>query len=218
MPTKFVLSLLTFFILAGLLFTHTFKLYPAQAAADKKSLSGDITITNTNNEFNGSTNIYEIRGNLTINNDLNSSTKNRTLVVFVDQSLTINVNILHPDQNTGLVFIVKGNVNINQSVTEIDAVIISQGIICTAFDGTSCLNGQTITPQLVINGSLISLKQPDLSQINPPPSILFRRTLDPSAAVNNSNAPAEKINHQVKYLVILRDLISDTYQKWSETP
>ena len=193
--------------MATLFLINSFKLHPTQAAtSNKKSLSGDITITNTSNDFNGSLNIYEINnGNLTIKNDLNNSTEKRTLVVFVDKTLTINTNILHPDVNSGLVFVVKGNVNIDKTVTQIDAVIIAQGTIYTAAaSGSTCTVSSVPATPLTINGSLVSL-DPD----NP---IIFCRSL------TDNSQPAEKINHQVKYLVILRDLLSDTYQKWSEIP
>ncbi len=56
--------------------------------------------------------------------------------------------------------------------------------------------------QLVINGSLISL--------NADTPIQFKRNL-----ADNISA-AEKINHEVKYLVLLRNLFSDTLERWSE--
>lgn len=152
--------------------------------------------------------LYYIKGNLNILNDIPG---NQTGLIFVDQDLLINPGsgkLMQPppvNPNSGLVFIVKGNVNIHQDVTRIDAVIITEGTICTAYDGTSCPSGFTdpaITSPLVINGSLISL--------NPDQPVQFKRTLTDNAE------PAEVINHQVKYLVILRNLLSDTLQKWSE--
>lgn len=143
-------------------------------------------------------------GNLTISGNIPG---NQTGVVFVDGNLNIGPipgNQLTYGDASGLVFLVKGNVNISQSITRIDAVIISEGTICTAFDGIVCPGSNVTLSQLVINGSLISL-----SEAAP---IKFRRAL-----ANNIQA-AEKINHQVKYLVILRNLMSDTFQRWSETP
>lgn len=154
---------------------------------------------------------YYVTGNLTIASNIPG---NKTGVIFVDGNLFINPQngkLTSPPPNTdsGLVFIVKGNVNIYQNVSQIDAVIISEGIICTNYDGATCPPNNTLAPPLEINGSLISL-----NETNP---IQFRRTLNPSLSSNNRNTPAEQINYDPKYLVILRDLMSDTFQKWSET-
>lgn len=146
--------------------------------------------------------IYHFTQNLVIDSPDDIVGNNRG-VVFTAGNLLISQNNIGSTQE-GLVFVVKGNVNIHKDVTRIDAVIISEGTICTAYDGTACLDGKTITPQLTINGSLIAL--------NGSAPIQFRR------ALTDNSQPAEKINHQVKYLVILRDLLSDTYQKWSEIP
>ncbi len=177
---------------------------------------GDIPMTT------GSDHLYFIKkttptssdGNLNISSNISG---NQTGVVFVERDLNITSQISdgtpNGTANWGLVFVVKGNVNISQDVTRIDAIIISEGIICTAYNASSsnCLDGTTVTPQLIINGSLISIDQID--QCPPTGSncpIKFRRNL------NNNSIPAEKINHQVKYLVILRNLFSDTFQRWSE--
>lgn len=134
-----------------------------------------------------------------------------TGVVFVDSKLNLTpplTQFIYGDGNSGIVFVVKGNVNIDPAITRIDAVIISEGTICTAADFTDPANptcpaiNVANSLQLVINGSLISLNE------NAP--IKFRRSL----AINT--IPAEKINHDVKYLVILRNLMSDTFQRWSE--
>lgn len=165
---------------------------------------GDIPLTNSDH-------VYHINGNLTIGNNIPG---NKTGVIFVDGNLLINPSskkLTDGGANSGLVFVVKGDVNIDKDVTQVDAVIISEGTICTAYDGTSCLDGNTPTPQLEVNGSLISLN-------GAADAIKFRRSLGETGALKDSTDPAEKINHQVKYLVILRDLLSDTYQKWSEIP
>lgn len=164
-------------------------------------------------DLGGSTDhIYHFTNDVIIDSP-SDITGNRTGVIFIDGNLTIGPmpgnKLQSGTANSGLVFVVKGDVNINKVMTTIDAMIISEGTICTASEGDppACPSGLTdpaTTSQLVINGSLISL--------NPAKPIKFRR------ALSNNSRPAEKINHQVKYLVILRDLISDTYQKWTEIP
>lgn len=154
--------------------------------------------------------IYQFTNDVIIDNQGDITGAN-TGVVFIQGNLNIGPlpgkTLKHGNKKSGLVFVVKGNVNIHQSVEEIDAVIIAEGIICTAYDGTACLDGNTQTPQLTINGSLISL-----NQNNPAEPIRFRRNL----GADNVATPAEKIVYQPKYLVILRDMLSDTFQKWSE--
>lgn len=139
-----------------------------------------------------------VKGNLSV--DYTGTVK--PSVIFVEGTLLISKNITYGDNTSGIVFVVKGDVNIDQAVTRIDAVIIAQGTICTAFSET-CLDGTVATLQLIINGSLVSIGSA---------SIQFSRTL------NDNSSPAEKIIQQPKYLVILKDLMSDTLQKWSEIP
>lgn len=132
-----------------------------------------------------------------------------TEVIFVPGNLDINANLVYHTPGSandgcgGLVFIVRDNVNIASTVTQIDAVIISQGIIYTANAGCSTSLSNN-APALTINGSLISLNKNDSVPIK------FCRSLA------NNNQPAEIINHQPKYLVLLRNLIFDNFQRWSE--
>ncbi len=127
-------------------------------------------------------------------------------IIFVDGNLTISQNYTYGDGSTGTVFVVKGNINIDPIVTQVDGILISGGTIYTAGAGCTTSDPQQFNQQLVINGSLISLNE------NKP--IQFCRNLQG----NNATQPAELINHQVKYLVILKDLFSETFQKWSEIP
>lgn len=123
-------------------------------------------------------------------------------LVFVEGNFSIKSDIGYTG---GLVFVVKGDVLIDQSVTSINAVIFSSGTIYTATDSGSCNHNSPVpASQLTIYGSLIALDE------NKP--IEFCRTL----GAGNSNTPAELINHQPKYLVILRNLFADTFQRWSE--
>lgn len=145
--------------------------------------------------------IFFVNGNLIISNPNFSSNSKKTALIFVKGNIDVNANITYGDTDFGLVLVVEGDVNIDPSVTRIDAIIISGGTIYTA--GANCSNlNPVLTSQLVINGSLISLT--DATPIK------FCRTL------TDTSQPAEQINHQVKYLVILRDLMSDTFQRWSE--
>lgn len=143
--------------------------------------------------------IYNITGDLTVNSNI---TVNTNGIIFVDGNLSINTDLTHNNEGAGLVFVVKGDVAIAPSVTRVDVVIISSGTIYTA--GANCVINSVAATALVINGSLVSLDSQK--------PIRFCRTM------LNNEQPAEKINQQPKYLVILRDLYSDTLQKWSEIP
>lgn len=141
--------------------------------------------------------VYYRAGDLTVNGLSGTA----TAVVFVDGNLSITGNL--NSSVTNAVFVVKGDINIDPSVTRVDAILISQGIIYTA--GTGCnTNGVPASSALTINGSLISLNTTASVPIK------FCRTLA------DNSLPAEKVINQPKYLVILRNLLSDTYQKWSE--
>lgn len=139
--------------------------------------------------------------------DLNifgSPTGTGTGVIFTDGNLNIIGNITYGSGTTGLVFIVGGNISIDPDVTEVNAVLISQGKIYTAATaGGTCVKSSVQKPPLIINGSLISLTEP----------IIFCRT-----QANNTCATcySEKVNYQPKYLVILKDLMARQFQIWSE--
>lgn len=141
-----------------------------------------------------------------------------TAVIFIEHNLHIKNAIFAQSPSTlqnsaaeGLVLVVGGDVFIDKTIAQINAIIISSGYIYTAADtsttpSTPCSHTSPVsdTTVLTVNGSLISL---DANK-----GIEFCRTLGAS----NSTAPAEVINIQPKYLVILRNLFADTLQKWSE--
>lgn len=152
--------------------------------------------------------IFYIDGSLTLDQSpFSGRARNAPVVIFVKDNLNISIDISYAaaDANGGLVLVAGGDVNIAPSVSTVHAVIIAQGTIYTGANAdNSCSTSSVSASVLTINGSLVSL--------NPDKPIKFCRTL-----ADNSN-PAEKINQQIKYLVILRNLMSDTYQKWSEIP
>lgn len=197
----------------------------------KKPLTGDAIHSDIRldspSDCNNQNYLYHIRktdssstyGNLTISGNISCT---QTGIIFVDGNLIVGPmtenQFTYGSANSGVVFIVKGNVYIHPSVIRVDAVIISSGTIytaaqsdstCTSSSVSTYTSGSSTFPvsQLVINGSLISLN-PDASS----PKIKFCRNL----GADNTTLAAEVINQQPKYLVILRDLLSDTYQKWSE--
>ena len=176
-------------------------IYYDQSKAAKITTLSSISGSTT---FSGSS-LYYVNGDLTVSG---TPTGSGTQVIFVNGKLNITSDYTYGTAITGTVFIVKGDVNISYSptiVTTVNAVIVSSGVICTAFDGISCPLANVITSPLTINGSLVSL--------NDTAPIKFRRSLTDNSC---ANCAAEKVNNQVKYLVALKDLFSSTLQKWSE--
>ncbi len=170
-------------------------LYYTQSKALKSTRTdSDLTTVLTDGIYN-----YTNSPGVSINTIYSYTTG--TVVVFIDGRLTINNNIIGNSGTSGIVFVTKGDVNINASVARIDAVIISSGKIYTA--GATCNpSSVSTTSPLIVNGSLVNLDSEK--------PINFCRKLA------NNDAAAEQIIQQPKYLVILRNMYSDSWQKWSE--
>ncbi len=171
------------------------------------------TVDNYQAVFGDNTNgVYLINGNVDINTPTTySKDVEETKIIFIEGNLNINYNIQFHSNNidkpSGLVFIVRDNINIDESVTFIDAVLISFGEICTGSQSGICPTDTIKTQTLLIAGSLISLKPLDP---NNPVSIKFVRDL------GNNNTPAEKVIFQPKYLALLRDLMAEDLKITSE--
>lgn len=161
---------------------------------DKKViLSGSPTVQNKK--------VYLASSNLTINSVSGSG----VALIFVGGNLEIiaDINYRSTEADSGLVFIVKNDVFIRDNVNTVNAVIISEGTIYTAASlGSSCARSSLDLPTLTINGSLISLN-------GDRPIIFCRVNPDP-------DTPSELINHEAKFLILLRRLMSDPFVKWFE--
>lgn len=191
-------------------------------SAAKVESSGSIGEGSLSNYLQGASpkNLIHIMGFLSMNNNIAGS---NTAVVFIDGDLYFYsplTQFTYGNNSSGIVFVVGGNVYIDQTVRQIDAVVISAGNIYTASSGggTCNTNSSPTNSQLLINGSLISIyrdknQATSCTSASPPancPVIKFCRSLA------DNNTAAEKIVHQPKYVVILRDLFADTLQRWSE--
>lgn len=201
---------------------YVFRLY----ANDKDDNTPDALIT-TSEQFpissgtstqptRPSGKLYRITGDLTLNSDL---TVNETGVIFVDGNLYINTNILNDNATKGLVFVVKGEIFIQRDVTKVNAFLVAHGKnssgtditpICTAYDPAAGCNDyadNATRKYLEINGSVISLSQNAAFPAN------FARKKYDSVL---SDKPAETINYQAKYLVIMKDIFSRDLKIWRE--
>lgn len=140
-------------------------------------------------------NITRIADTNPTNGPLFAAGTNQTVVIFADNNLYIDTDLNYGGDSYGLVIIAKGDIYIDPAVKKINAVLVNQGSVYTNSSSTSLVpNSQ----QLVINGSLINLSQ-TASRIN------FNRSL------NNNYVPAEVVNYQPKYLVLLRGLLTQSY-------
>lgn len=152
----------------------------------------------------------------------------KTGVIFVDGDLLINSAIMHPSNTTGLVFIVQGRILINRSVAQVDAFLISYGQklgptpatdtnampFCSAWDGSSrdlinCVDDATNPVRLTINGSVISLNTELPGRLAQAPQFVRQKS-------DATLQPAEIINYQPKYLVILKNIFSRDLKIWKE--
>ncbi len=175
-------------------YTLTRSLYKKGALVSPGPLTGAVLDFTGPNTGDG---IYLHIGDLTINDVRGLGNQ----IIFVRGNLNITGNIGyaagHP--GSGLVFVVKDNINIYSTVFTVNAVLISSGIMCTAYDNptSACLDGTVITPRLTVYGSLISLNKTPLAAGTS--SILLRRNL----TVNTQ--PAEIFNKLARYLYNLRN-------------
>jgi hypothetical protein len=124
------------------------------------------------------------------------STTAQTVVVFIDGDLYIDSDVNYgSDSASGLVLVAKGNIYIAASVKKINAILVNESYIYTSGSSTIPVpNSQ----QLVVNGSVISLAQNGAR-------IYFSRSLNPNSQ------PAEVVNYQPKFLVLLRGLMTQSY-------
>lgn len=160
-------------------------------------------------------------------------------MVFVAGNLNLlaDINYGNNKSNIGIVFIVRGKINIDAGVTRVNAVLVAQGehvegvgivrvhdsvrhTICTSCytdrssgnyarnNSRHALNPTQFDETLIIQGNLVSLKSLKVGEENQ--SIAFYRERE------NNDTPAEIINGQVKYMIILKDLITQPFQRFVE--
>ncbi len=182
----------------------------SRAAANlKDTVTGNFQITNTSTNLQNG-HVLHVTGDVSIDGSPQppATIPPVTTILFIDGNLFIRQNFDFEDNNHGVVFVVKGGVYFQQEVTRFSGVIISQGdqaapndtfSICTATDlasGTQCPTTAVYVGNaaLVVNGSLVAL--------NKTKPIRFTRRL------TDNLVSAEQINQQVKYLVILNQLLA----------
>ena len=171
--------------------------------SQKYSINGDLGTGELSTQLTAGKKLIHITGNLGINGNV---TDTNPAVVFVGGNLVFDPPMVdfiygYDDATSGIVFIVKGDVVIDPTVQLIHGVIIAEGTIYTAGAGCSFANPVSAN-RLDINGSLVSLNQD-----NP---IKFCRIID------SNTEPSELIKQQPKYLILLRDLMSTSFQIWQE--
>lgn len=181
--------------------------------------------------------LYHVTGDLTIDNDIEVNIPG---AIFVDGNLYINTDLLAlpssggtSNPKAGIVFIVKGTIYIKRDVEKVNAFLIAHGkdasyeddmgedkiaclqrthdIIpfCSAWNPVNSICEDDLVDiinqeYLTINGSVISLN----SCLTPQ---FVRKKTDISG-----NIPAETINYDPKYLIIMKDIFSRDLKIWRE--
>lgn len=168
-----------------------------------------IAGANTFPDYFSTDHVYYYQGDVNVTDPIKVISPGGVLVVFVDGNLNIQKNLYFPSptnpNKTGLVFIVQGEIRIGLSnpstpadssnVTRVDAVLISFGTICTAYNfraiPPACILPTTrlsSSLNLTVNGSLISLGNGNIQLVR---------------NLTNNPGAAESINNQAKYLLNL---------------
>lgn len=163
------------------------KYFDQSKATSKQEMSSFPTTP-----FSGD-NLYHSAGSLSINS---TTTGSGTQIFFIDGDLNINTNVSYhrADASGGLVFVVSGNVNVDPGVTEIDAVVITGGRFCSAVSADGSCSKVYRATQLNIYGSLVNLSKP--------PQLV--------RSLTDNSTPAEVINFQPKYFILLKNLFTET--------
>lgn len=169
--------------------SHTYAEYWNMVTSSKTDITGGDLVS--------ADGVYYTTGNYTIDNqaipnDFNTTTLSQ--IVFIDGDLTIDVNVNISD-TAAVMFIVSGNVNIDQGVDLLEAAIIADGDIFTAYNAAEGAHTKTLEWYGLLQGD----------------RIYFQRTLQ---GTNNEDTPAEDIVYEAKYLVKLRDFFGKNTVSW----
>lgn len=185
----------------------------AKISITKTKITGDAIQAN----INAATQLYQITGNLTINNDIALT---KPIVVFVGGNLYINSNLTSNDAQTGIMFVVKGGIYINRNIplvgsntsVIINAFLIDYTGFCSAWDGmippdpngSNCVDFPDFATEkyLTINGSVISMNP------NVAPQFARKKATE--------TISSETIKYEAKYLVIMKSIFSRDQKDWRE--
>lgn len=122
----------------------------------------------------------------------------RTVIVFAENHVYIDSNLNYGGSAYGLVIIAKGDVYIAGTVRTINAIIVAEGNIYTTTAGVPITSTVPNSQQLVVNGSIINFAKNSNR-------IYFNRSLA------DNSIPAEVVNFQSKFLVLLRGLMTQSF-------
>jgi len=155
---------------------------------DKIQNKTEISSLNTNSG------VFNIPNSYTINSlPGNFSSENFNQIVFINGDLTIDTNITIADSST-LTFIVNGDIKIGKSVQNVEAALMSDKSIYTAYD----INPEETTDSLNLAGVFNADK------------FLLQRTL----LVNTD--PTEHFTYEPKYLLKMKEYMGESQIEWLE--
>ena len=105
-----------------------------------------------------------------------------------------------PNKKNGVIFIVQGDVVVEPGVTQIDAVIFTNGTFYSSATYDGSIHIVNSTNQLLVNGSVIAKGGLDLARTTP------------------STAAAETFKFDPKYYWLFKEVMSGSKAVWSEVP
>ncbi len=164
---------------------------------DLWSQVGSVKQEITSGSLSTSTDVYYVNGDLTLESgDLPGgfSTSTFNQVVFVNGDLNI-MNDIDISNNSTLLFVVSGDVGVSKNVALVDAGILADGDVNTAFD---LVEGDA-TPVLVLRG-IFSANQ-----------FVLQRTL---VGTSNSDNPSEDFRYEPKYTIQQKDFFGVNEVSW----
>jgi len=156
-----------------------------------------IPLSDVGNKLPTESGMYIVDRNFVINNskipDNLEVITNLATTVFVDGTLRINDDLkLH--ETSGILFIVSGAVEINHTVERIDAAFFVDEYLDSSYS-------RAPASQLILNGFVVA------------DSFSFRRSLKHT---ENQDTPAELINFEPKYLLLLNDMFGEEKYSYRE--
>jgi len=175
--------------------TPTYEELMARFGAGAASFSGSLP---------NATGVWRNTGSQTVSSEFTFASGQQVLI-FIDGDLVIDAQI-HVPSDSAVVFAVGGRIRFAKSlvggaggIDQADGLYVAEGEISTGYDFVS----EEVTRQLVIAGALISLRD----------TVVWGRNLSDD---DNVTTPAEQINFEPKYYILMATLFGEPQVNWRE--
>lgn len=154
-------------------------------------------LTLADKHMKNSTGIYYVSQSMTLEASSlpqDFSGKNNSQIIFVNGDLTIDKNI-NTTNDAAIMFVVKGDVKIMEKVTNVNAAIIADGTLYTAYDSEEGEASNTLSMHGIYVANNFKLQ----------------RTLQ---GTNNSKTPSEEFVYEPKYVTNLAQFYKTNEVIW----